>query len=232
MKKDLQSLSEINAALVKMTAQDIVRWSYARFGNGLALTSSFGADSPVMLHMTTVAVGAGNIPVLFSDTGYHYPETLEYSKAMTELLSLDVHIIRPGQTTESFERQYGRLWESDPKKYNLLRKILPLAEAQEDLSIRAILSGVRHDQTEDRKNMDTIEFRNGVFHIHPILGWNRKMVDSYIVLNELPRNPLVAQGITSIGDMHTSGKDRKERFRGDDRMECGLHLRDGAAFEI
>jgi phosphoadenosine phosphosulfate reductase len=207
--------------------EDVIRWAYEIFGPRLVMTSSFGADSAVLLHMASDIVP--NIPVIFINTGYVFPETLIYITTLTERLSLNVKIFSSQWTPETLEREFGKLWEQGEegmRKYNNLVKVLPLDVALCKLKATAMLSGVRAEQTENRAKMEMVYLgRENVFRINPLLSWCKSDVDNYFNRHNLPKHPLVAQGYESIGDTHSTipGKGREGRLLGV-KKECGIHL--------
>ena len=128
---------------------------------------------------------------------------------------------------EAMEARFGKLWEQgDVGKahYHRIRKIRPKQRALRELGAKAVLSGVRADQTENRARLNVVELApNGIYEIHPLLGWTQREVEAYFLIHSLPRHPLVAKGYSSIGDTHSTrrGEGRAGRLLGAG-MECGV----------
>lgn len=205
----------------------IIQYARHTFKDGLVMTSSFGADSVVLLHMVTEMIS--DVPVIFIDTRYHFPETYQYVVRLVNFLGLNLKVYS-GHSPETLERLYGKLWEQGEegmKNYNNLQKVVPLYNALGKLNATAMISGIRAEQTENRTNTEVIEFdgKGNIFRIHPILNWTKNDIDEYLRKHGLPRHPLVAKGYESIGDWHSTlpGKGRSGRLLGQ-KQECGIHL--------
>lgn len=223
-------LDRVNRELDHATPPKIIQWAVDTFGDQLVLSSSFGAQAAVMLHMVTrVAPG---IPIVFVDTGYLFPETYQFAQALSQRLNLNLKIYQPRLSAAHHEAIHGRQWEQGPEslaQYNQVRKIEPMRRALGELAARAWLAGLRADQTEHRSGLRTVELQEGYYKIHPILKWAAKDVHAYLKTHDLPYHPLYEQGFRSIGDTHstlpvTAGMhERAGRFHGL-KQECGLHL--------
>jgi phosphoadenosine phosphosulfate reductase len=200
------------------------------FGGGLVMTSSFGVQSAVMLHLVT-QISPG-IPVVFIDTGYLFPETYRFADELTRRLKLDLKVYQPLLTAARYEALHGRQWETDVQgmiEYNKLRKVEPMQRAIRDLNVTAWLAGLRREQTDHRGGLRIVELQDGIYKVHPILNWTTKDVHEYLKKHDLPYHPLYEKGYHSIGDVHSTdptfgdGPERQGRFRGL-KQECGLHL--------
>lgn len=213
-----------------LSAEDVVRWAAHRFGPDLVLSSSFGADSAVMLHLVTRIVPG--IRVLFIDTGYLFPETYTFAEELRDKLGFELVVYSPLITAARQEALYGRLWEQGDEgvqRYLEINKVEPMQRALRDLGVKAWLAGLRGQQTEHRKNLSRVGFQDDCVKIHPILHWSRKDIDGYIAEHDLPIHPLVDQGYRSIGDWHSTipvleGDDERSGRLLGKKMECGLHL--------
>ncbi|MFI4861855.1 MAG: phosphoadenylyl-sulfate reductase [Phycisphaerales bacterium JB063] len=224
------NLDDANKQLAAQDAQARVAWAAEQFGRGLAMTSSFGAQSAVMLHLVTRVVP--DIPVVWIDTGYLFPETYRFAEALRDRLDLNLKVYTGTLTPARFEALHGRSWE-DPGQgqtdYLRRFKVEPMKRAIETLGITCWLAGLRAEQTDHRATLRPVELQDGVYKVHPILNWTRKDVGEYLTRHDLPYHPLVEQGYASIGDTHSTRKvtdemtDRDGRFTGL-RQECGLHL--------
>jgi phosphoadenosine phosphosulfate reductase len=224
------------ALLETLDAPARLRWAADTFGEGLALTTSFGIQSAVLLHMVSelgeVAPGR-RVPVIWVDTGYLPPETYLYVEDLCALLCLDLRVVQPELSPARMEALHGRLWESgklaDLQLYNQLRKVEPLDRALQDLQVRCWASGVRGRQTDHRRTMTVLDPVRGAWSLRPLLAWTSRDVFYYMQEHGLPQHPLFDQGYSTVGDWHSSGPDdgdisgRATRFGGL-KQECGIHL--------
>lgn len=223
-------LNAVNAQLESASAQQIVRWAGETFGDGLVMTSSFGAQSAVMLHLVTSVLP--DVPIIFIDTGYLFPETYRFAQQLTQRLNLNLRIYTPRLTTSHLEAIHGKLWEQGEEgltRYHQIAKIEPMQRALKELNVTAWIAGLRRGQTDHRATLRHVETQNGQYKVHPILTWTGKEVHEYLKKHDLPYHPLVEQGYVSIGDTHstrpvTDGEHERQGRFGGLRQECGLHL--------
>jgi phosphoadenosine phosphosulfate reductase len=209
--------------LTKTDAEGRIAWVLQHFPKSTVLTSSFGAQSAVLLHMATRQ--QPNLPVLLLDTGYLFPETYQFIDALTERLSLNLKVYRPLQSAAWQEARYGKLWEQGLEgitRYNQLNKLEPMDRAVRELKAKAWISGVRRGQSEERGKMEVLGLKDGLLRLHPLIEWTDKDIFDYLKTHDLPYHPLWEKGYTSIGDWHTSHAGPDARFFGLKR-ECGLH---------
>ncbi len=197
----------------------------------IALVSSFGAESVVLLHM--LSLFDRKAPVLFLDTEMLFPETLAYQTDVAERLGLeDVRVLRADRA-EIFARDPdGMLHQSNPDACCDLRKAEPLQAALGDFD--AWITGRKRFQGGARLALDFFEVEAGRrIKVNPLAHWARDDVKDYIVNNRLPRHPLVARGFPSIGCAPCTSRvdmgedDRAGRWRGSDKHECGIHFANG-----
>lgn len=224
-------LAAANARLAEASPQDVVRYAAEAFGGGLAMSTSFGVQSAVMLHLVTRVLP--QIPVIFIDTGFHFVETYKFADELTKRLELNLKVYAAEESPSWFVARHGQLWDSDNpedlNRYDRLRKVEPMNRALEELGVTATLAGLRRQQTNHRANLRKIEGQDGRYKVAPILEWTTKDVHDYLKANNLPYHPLHDQGYASVGDWHstrpiTAGDDeRAGRFNGL-KQECGLHL--------
>lgn len=203
--------------------------SYIKEGKKVFSTSSFQSQSLVLLHI--ISQTDKNIPVYFINTGYHFPETLEYRDFLMKQLGLNVISISSPVPRHLQKDASGRLlFASDPDRCCYFNKVLPMEKivAEHDVWI----NGVRADQTNNRKNLETIEKTDqGIIRYHPILEWDRKKVEKYIKYYDLPKHPLEFKGYPSIGcepctrkiDVNDLVSGRAGRWDGLNKTECGIH---------
>lgn len=226
----IPSLQEEALRLEALTAEERVAWGLKHFGDDhVALTSSFGAQSAVSLHMITIQ--SPNIPVIVVDTGYFFPETYRFIDSLTTRLNLNLKVYRPDFSAAWQEARHDKLWEKGVdgiKQYNQMNKVDPMDRAMEELKINAWMSGLRRQQSVTRKNLPVLVAQKGRVKIHPIIEWTDMDIGMYLTKHDLPYHPLWDEGYTSIGDWHTSHKltgnmnPEEARFFGLKR-ECGLH---------
>ncbi|MFO0119409.1 MAG: phosphoadenylyl-sulfate reductase [Cyanobium sp.] len=222
-------------ALDPLSPLDRLRWAVDCFGESFALTTSFGIQSAVLLHMVSeLAQRSGDqVPVIWVDTGYLPPETYRYAEQLQTLFGFDLRAVQASMSSARMEALHGRLWESgtleDLEFYNRLRKVEPLDRAFQDLGVSCWASGVRGSQTDHRRAMAPLQAVRGLWSLRPLLSWSRKDVFYYMEQHGLPQHPLFEQGYSTVGDWHTSAPDdgttngRATRFAGL-KQECGIHL--------
>jgi phosphoadenosine phosphosulfate reductase len=225
----VDDLSFLDAA----SAEERVRWAAETYGSGLILTTSFGVQAAVMLHLVTQVVP--EIPVVFIDTGYLFPDTYRFARDLTERLKLNLKKYVPASTAAEQEALNGRLWEQGIeglKRYNFINKVEPMDRAVRELGATAWLAGLRRSQGSSRESLPVVQRQNKVAKIHPILDWDNRQVHRYLTEHGLPYHPLWDQGYVSIGDWHSTTKlldgmtEEQTRFNGLKR-ECGLHENSG-----
>lgn len=200
----------------------------------IALVSSFGAESVVLLHMA--AVIDPMTPVVFVDTELLFTETLVYQTEVTERLGLrNVHIIRAKDIAE--KDPYGALRFSDTDACCAIRKTAPLQHALDGYD--GWITGRKRFQAGSRAALDFFEIEEtpdgptGRIKINPLAHWAPEDVRTYMDENRLPRHPLVAKGYPSIGCAPCTspvkeGEDpRAGRWRDQNKEECGIHVVDG-----
>ncbi|MGC6423905.1 MAG: phosphoadenylyl-sulfate reductase [Lentimonas sp.] len=225
--------------LESASAVERVRWAYAQHGDKLVLSTSFGIQSAVMLHLVTSQIP--NIPVVFVDTGYLFPETYRFAESLKERLNLNLKTYLPKQTAAHQEALHGKLWEQGIeglKRYNRINKVEPMNRAITELGATSWLSGLRRTQSSSRTDRPVAEQQNKMQKVYPIIDWNDRDIYTYLTENDLPYHPLWDMGYVSVGDWHSTKKlgegmtEEETRFGGLKR-ECGLHeITGGADFQI
>lgn len=194
----------------------------------VALVSSFGAESVVLLHM--ISVVAPGLPVLFIDTRMLFPETLEYQREVATKLSLtDVRVIRAGDDLVAQNDPDGTLYQSNPDACCNFRKTVPLEAALSGFD--AWITGRKRFQGGERQALEFFEPEPpSRLRVNPLAHWRAEDVQDYMIENNLPRHPLVAKGYPSIGCAPCTspvkpGEDpRAGRWRGSEKTECGIHF--------
>ena len=228
-----KSVADTNKELEKLCAQDQLQWGCDQFDERFILTTSFGIQSAVLLHMTMGLKNIRKPKIVWIDTGYLPRETYKYADTLTGLLKLDLVIAQSQISPARMEALYGRLWETgikkDLEKYHQIRKIEPLEEKLSCLNVHCWASGVRKKQTKNRQSMSHIDIIRNRLTLRPLLDWTKKDIFYYMEKNNLPQHPLFEKGYSTVGDWHSSGaensnlKGRSTRFGGISE-ECGIHL--------
>lgn len=228
-KELLEHVHALSAWLESVPAIERVEWANAHFGEHLVLSSSFGAQSAVCLHMATTV--NPSIPVILIDTGYLFPETYRFIDELADRLRLNLHVYRSSKGPAWQEATYGRLWEQGLdglNHYNYINKVEPMARALDGLDAKGWISGLRRQQAKSRVDLGVLLARKGRIKIHPIIEWTDYDVYQYLQRFDLPYHPLWEKGYVSIGDVHTTSRlldgmtEEETRFFGLKR-ECGIH---------
>lgn len=221
----------LNARFAGIDARSMLR---AVIGEGLAgeiaTVSSFGAESVVLLHL--LAEVDRGIPVLFLETGKHFPETLAYRDEVAERLDLrNLVNLHPCLGELETRDESGLRWSYDPDGCCEIRKVKPLARAL--AAYDATFTGRKAFQSAGRANLPRFEIDDsdgqGRLKINPLIDWDAAAIADYMDRHDLPRHPLVAQGYPSIGCSPCTGKvapgedPRSGRWKGWDKTECGIH---------
>ena len=230
---DTDQIAEHNAWLETQTAEQRVAWALKHGPAEAAMSSSFGAQAAVLLHM--VSQQKPDIPVILIDTGYLFPETYRFIDDLAQRLRLNLRVFTAGMSPAWQEARFGKLWEQGIDgidRYNRLNKVEPMQRALKELGASAWYAGLRRGQSRSRARIRAIEWRNDRFKVHPIFDWNDRQVFEYMKQYDLPYHPLWDKGYVSIGDWHTTrplheaGSEEETRFFGLKR-ECGLHGLEG-----
>lgn len=195
----------------------------------LAVVSSFGAESAVLLHLVAQVDRA--VPVLFLDTGKHFAETLAYRDILVERLGLNLVVLTPDAADLAARDESGLRWSYDPDGCCAIRKVKPLEKAL--VNYDASFTGRKAFQAKTRANLPRFEIdttdAQGRLKINPLIDWDASRIADYFAAQDLPRHPLIAQGYPSIGcspctSQVAPGEDpRSGRWKGWDKTECGIH---------
>ena len=212
-----------------MTAEDRIASALKTLPGRHIVSSSFGAQSAVMLHL--LASRSPEIPVLLIDTGYLFAETYRFIDQLVSKLQLNLKVIRPELSAAWQEARHGRLWESGTegiRRYNRSNKVEPMERALAEQQVGTWFSGLRRSQSDTRQDIAILQARSGAVKVHPIADWSNRDIHQYLRQHDLPYHPLWDEGYVSIGDRHTSRPlgsgmtEQDTRFFGLVR-ECGLH---------
>ncbi|MSQ91817.1 MAG: phosphoadenylyl-sulfate reductase [Gammaproteobacteria bacterium] len=232
----LIDLDAMNAEFRALPAEERVARALELLPGEYLLTSSFGAQAAVSLHLVTRAMP--RIPVILIDTGYLFPETYRFIDELTGRLNLNLKVYRSAMTPAWQEARHGRLWEQGAagiEHYNRMNKVEPMERALRDLHGGTWFAGLRREQSLTRMSIEPVQLTGaGRYKVHPIFDWTDRDVYRYLKKHELPYHSLWERGYVSIGDWHTT---RSLRDAGDDaeatrffglKRECGLHEMNGS----
>jgi len=220
-------LAALNAMLASLGAEQRVAWALEHLPGEHMLSSSFGVQAAVSLHLVTRL--RPDIPVLLIDTGYLFPETYRFVDDLAERLALNLKVYQSPLSPARMEARDGRLWEQGVPgldRYNQLRKVEPMQRALDELHAGSWIAGLRRQQSRSRASIPFLERRHGRWKLYPLADWSDRDVGRYLSRHRLPYHPLWEQGYVSV--RHTSrrwepGMDPEDtRFFGLKR-ECGLH---------
>ncbi len=202
---DREALSVVNRSLQTLPALQRVEQAVELLPGTHVLSSSFGAQSAVMLHLVNQVVP--RIPVVLIDTGYLFPETYQFIDDLTQKLDLNLKIYRPDSSAAWQESRYGKLWDKGLEgieQYNRINKKEPMERALKELRAATWFSGLRRAQAKTRAQIAPVELKRGRFKVHPLFDWTDRDVGRYLKDNGLPYHPLWDKGYLSIGDWHTT----------------------------
>ena len=223
-------LAKVNQALAELTPQKRVQWALANLPGTHGLSSSFGIQSALMLHLLTQE--QADIPVILTDTGHLFPETYQFIDKLTNRLSLNLKVYQSELSPAWQQARYGKEWEQGLDgldAYNKRNKVEPMQRALEDLEIGTWFSGLRSQQASSREGLPFVEIRGTRYKFLPIIDLHNKQVHEYLTQFDLPYHPLWEEGYVSLGDVHSTRKleagmtEEETRFNGLKR-ECGLHF--------
>jgi phosphoadenosine phosphosulfate reductase len=222
----------LNARLNGASPEAILAEALTAYGGRIALVSSFGAESAVLLHMT--AAIDPSTPVLFLDTGQLFGQTLDYRKSLAKRLGLsEVRDLRPAYADLATLDPKADLWRRDTETCCQIRKVAPLNLALGEFD--AWITGRKRFQSQTRAGLPIVEASQGKLKFNPLAAWGRAELDAYAAAHGLPAHPLTAFGYPSVGCWPCtkpveSGEDlRSGRWAGSEKTECGIHTpRSGA----
>jgi phosphoadenosine phosphosulfate reductase len=214
-----------------MSAEELLHWAWDEFGDRMCLTCSWQRQSSALVHMIS-ELGL-DVPIVELDTQILFRETYETRDRLVERYGLTLHSVQPEWTlAEQAMHEGANLWEREPDRCCEIRKVKPLERALAGYD--AWITGIRREQSPTRADARKVEWsdRYGVWKIQPLVDWDAKRVHAYIVVNEIPYNPLHDAGYPSIGCIPCTrpvlkGEDeRAGRWAGADKIECGIHTKE------
>jgi phosphoadenosine phosphosulfate reductase len=230
-------LDVLNELFEKSTPQEIVGWAPPQFGDELVMSSSFGAESAMLIHMAIQHIP--DIRIVMVDTGYLFPETHRFMEELRLRFDLNVWVYRTRNDPIAYLHKAGEenpTWRKDIDACCAANKNEPFERAMNDMRPRAWLRGIRRHQADTRRGKRFIEWskRYGCHAVSPLLNWTSREIYDYMKRNNLPFHPLVEKGYASIGCNPLSctrpvqpGEDpRSGRWSERDRVECGINITD------
>lgn len=218
-----------NRRLASLDAHGRVRWALEHLPGAFVLSSSFGAQAAVSLHLVTRELP--DVPVILIDTGYLFPETYRFIDELAARLQLNLKVYRSALSSAWQEARHGQRWlagEAGLDDYHQENKIEPMQRALTELGASTWFAGLRREQSASRREVPLVLRNGGFWKVHPIADWTDRDVYRYLKQHTLPYHPLWHQGYVSIGDRHTTRRldevsaPEETRFFGIKR-ECGLH---------
>ena len=220
-------IEEQNRNLEGRSPQEILTWATSTFAPDVVLTCSFQHDGVVLAHMLTTI--APTVPIVFLNTGFHFPETLAYRDDIVRRFGINLRDVQPSMPRGEFASKHGLdLYRRDPDLCCRINKVEPLRAALE--GVRCWLNGRRRDQAATRSGLSVVErFEGGIHKVNPMVAWNAKDTYRYMQEHSIPEHPLFDKGYASIGCAPCTrpilaGEDeRAGRWSGTSKTECGIH---------
>ena len=221
-------VDDLNARLRHATPQEILREAFKAYAGKIAIVSSFGAESAVLLHLA--AEVDSSVPVLFLDTGQHFGQTLDYRKTLAARLGLsNVRDLRPAFQDLALQDPKADLYKTDTDACCNIRKTLPLDRVLRP-EFDAWITGRKRFQAATRASLPVVERGEGdKIKFNPLANWTKADLDAYVAEHDLPAHPLEAFGYPSIGcwpctkPVEDGADERSGRWAGSEKVECGIH---------
>src|SRR3954452_11982946 len=228
-------LDAVNPVFEAYDAPRIVEWAARQFGDGLVMSSSFGAESALLIHMATRVLP--DIRIIMVDTGYLFPETHRFMEELRHRMNLNVWVYRTANDPIAYLHHAGEenfTWRKDIDACCGANKNEPFERAMRELKPRAWLRGIRRQQADTRRARAFVELspRYNCYAVSPLLNMSSKDIYAYMKQHGLPYHPLYEKGYASIGCNPLSctrpimpGEDpRSGRWAGQSKVECGINL--------
>ena len=211
--------------------REVLEWAAVAVDR-LAVTSSFQSAGLVILHMLREI--RPDVPVLFLNTGFHFPETLAFVERIVEIWDINLVELRGDHGTPAKQAELfgAALYRRDPDRCCAINKVEPLQRALQEYD--GWISGVRRDQSPRRAAARIVQTAllpagHGVLKIHPLAHWSKEDVERYVAVHDIPTNPLLERGFVSIGcrpgtrPVHDGEDERAGRWSWSSKTECGIH---------
>ena len=227
-------IHDVNERFMKAPSDDVLRWTWDRFGDRAVIGTSFQGSGLVMIHLAQLHDLP--FPVFTLDTGLLFPETVALRSRLEQFFGISIESLEPDVTVEAQgEAQGPELWARDPDLCCTIRKVLPLQDKLSDLD--CWMTGLRRQQSDARSNVDVVEVYifdeatgREIVKVNPMAHWSRDAIWKYIRDQQIPYNPLHDQGYRSIGCSPCTQKalgnqkeERAGRWTGFKKVECGIH---------
>jgi len=228
------SLIEFNQWLSRRSASARIEWALKSLAGAHVLSSSFGAQSAVALHLATQI--RPDLPVILIDTGYLFPETYDFIRALCDRLRLNLNTYRPAQAVAWSASEVAQLEQRGSagiEHYNRVHKVEPMQRALNELDAGTWIAGLRRSQASTRAQLPYLTLKDARWKLHPLADWSERDIGHYLSQHHLPYHPLWEHGFVSIGDVHSTRawqpgmRAEDTRFFGLKR-ECGLHAETGS----
>ena len=222
-------LATLNSDFKDLSAGERIAQLWEKHGASAVASTSFGLQASVMLQL--ISEHAPEMPVIFVDTGYNFPETYRYIDTLRDKLDINLHFYNSLYSAAQQEARWGKLWEQGSEgleQYAKLNKVEPMSRALSDFGATVWLSGLRRSHSKTRADRDFLEQQGDRLKAYPILDWIDDQVDHFMRTHNLPAHPLKSQGYVTMGDWHSTrpieeGMTAEDtRFNGE-KYECGLH---------
>lgn len=228
-------LKKLNQRFEHAHPKSILAWCVEMFPTGLVQTSAFNVDDILITDLLYRDLKPAHpVPVLFLDTLHHFSQTLELVAKAKALYHLNLQVYKTPdvRSREEFAARFGEaLWDTDIAKFHDITKIEPLQRGLAELGTIAWITGRRRDQADTRATMPILELdQQQRLKVNPLANWSRKETWAYVFEHDVIYNPLHDQGYPSIGDepittaIRDGEDERAGRWRGTDKMECGIHI--------
>lgn len=226
-------VKELNAQFDSSSTEEVLAWSWQRFGSRAAIGTSFQGAGLVMMHLARKA--SLPFPVFTIDTGLLFPETLELKRRLEDFLEIQIESLVPDLTVQQQEEAQGpELWQRNPDLCCTMRKVLPLQNKLSELD--CWITGLRRQQSDTRSGIGIVEVYvfdesagRDIVKVNPMANWSRDQVWAYLKQHGIPYNALHDQGYRSIGCRPCTAKssggenERAGRWTGFNKVECGIH---------
>ncbi len=227
-----KNLAYLNKKFKNSNTEEILEWIFENQFPDFAMTSSFQVSGVVLIYL--IKKMKIDFPVYFIDTGYHFPETLEFKNRLEKEWNLNVIIIRSKISKKEQEKEYGKfLYNRNPDLCCLINKVEPLRELKRKLGVNAWISAIRRDQSQSRSDYKVfMKDPTNHIRIHPLINWTINDIWNFVNKRKIPFHPLYEKGYTSIGCFppactaknKENNSEREGRWTGKKKIECGLHL--------
>lgn len=194
-----------------------------KYGEDVLITTSFGTTSALLIHM--ISRIRPEHPIHFIDTGYLFPETLQYKDLLIEKYGINIIDHVPDEKKHKLTRE-KKMWEINPDRCCHYNKVEPMRQIQSGRDYKVWISGLIGYQNRHRSELNFVQKKEDMYRYYPLIDWTPEMVEEYFDETQLPRHPLERFGFDSIGCTHctSKGKNREGRWNNSGKTECGLHL--------